>query len=97
MPPTPPGDSDPRDDFFAQFAFARERRREGDRLAAPDYNVLRFGSYDEAQVSDMFRDILSARGSHSQGDRFLIKFLDLLELRSHACHSGRASPPRFQP
>lgn len=83
MPPTPPGDSDPRDDFFAQFAFARERRREGDRLAAPDYNVLRFGSYDEAQVSDMFRDILSARGSHSQGDRFLIKFLDLLELRSH--------------
>lgn len=59
-------------------------------MRAPDFNVLRFCSYDEEQVSDLFRDMLSIDGSHGQGDRFLAKFLEMLDLRSNFPDLNRA-------
>jgi hypothetical protein len=66
--------------LFHDLAFRFETVAELDLHLASHFNVFRSFSPDEPTLSDIIRDLLDPEGTHGQGDRFLIAFLQEIGL-----------------
>jgi hypothetical protein len=65
------------DDLQVRFATIEEL----DLYLSNRFNVFRCLSPDERNLSSIIRDLMDAKGTHGQGERFLKCFLDVLDLK----------------
>ncbi|MEN5231533.1 PD-(D/E)XK nuclease family protein [Sphingobacterium faecium] len=75
-------------EFIEELSLLRQRSINNRKQEFNIFTVLHKKTAEQKLHSRFIASLLDPKGSHDQGDKFLKKFLDLLELRPYECIAG---------